>query len=117
MATIDVLAKRAGFLCSKPDCRVATVGPNTNAEKATTIGEAAHIYGARPDAARFNDAMTDQARAEITNGIWLCRNCHKLIDADAQKFSAKMLFAWREEHEAFVAQQMGNRADRGRDIL
>lgn len=90
--TIDTLAKRAGYLCSNPDCRARTVGPNSEPDKATIIGEAAHIYGARPGAVRFNPKMTDVARAEITNGIWLCRNCHKIIDRDPDDHPFDLLF-------------------------
>jgi hypothetical protein len=110
--TIDTLAKRSGFLCSNPECRVATVGPNTEPDKATTIGEAAHIFGARPDAARYDALMNDAARAEITNGIWLCRNCHKLVDRDAGRFPAELLYRWREEHERFIAENLGTAGDR-----
>ncbi|QSW88265.1 MULTISPECIES: hypothetical protein [Flavobacterium] len=37
--TIDTLAKRAGYKCSNPDCRVNTIGPNSDPEKSTKIGE------------------------------------------------------------------------------
>lgn len=106
-AVTDILAKRAAFLCSNPECRVPTVGPNSELSKATTIGEAAHIYGARPDAPRYDPQMSDLARAEITNGIWLCRNCHGKIDRDAFKYPAALLFAWREEHERYAADSLG----------
>jgi len=68
--TIEVLAKRAGYFCSNPDCRVRTVGPNKDPNKATNLGEAAHIFGAREKAKRYKPAMTDEARASITNGIF-----------------------------------------------
>ena len=112
--TVDVLGKRAAFLCSNPDCRVATVGPNSDAGKSTTIGEAAHIRGARPDTARYDSLMSDAARAEITNAIWLCRNCHVRVDRDPAKFSAELLFRWREDHERFVAANLGNAGERVR---
>jgi len=51
--TIDILTKRAAFICSNPDCRTSTVGPNTDPKKATVIGEAAHILGARPGSKPF----------------------------------------------------------------
>ena len=110
--TVEVLAKRAAYLCSNPDCRVSTVGPNEDPEKATSIGEAAHIFGAREKAKRYNPAMTDTARASITNGIWLCRNCHKLIDSDEQRFSTELIFAWREQHEKYIQSELGNKTDR-----
>jgi len=110
--TIDTLAKRASYKCSNPDCKINTTGPNSNPEKATTIGEAAHIYGARMGSKRYNHNMTDSSRAEITNAIWLCRNCHKLIDTDEQKYSSNILFAWRVKHEEFIASNLGNITDK-----
>lgn len=106
--TVDNLAKRAGYICSNPDCKASTVGPNSDPEKVIIIGEAAHIYGARPDAARFKSEMSDAARAEITNGIWLCRNCHKKIDRDINEYTSDLLFAWREEHEKHIGSELGN---------
>lgn len=106
--TIDTLAKRASYKCSNPDCRVNTIGPNSDPEKSTKIGEAAHIYGARIGSKRYSAKMTDSSRAEITNSIWLCRNCHKLIDSDEQKYSTNILYAWREQHEEFISSTLGN---------
>ena len=110
--TVEVLAKRAAYICSNPDCRARTVGPNTDPNKSTLIGEAAHIFGARPGAKRFELGMNDSARAEITNAIWLCRNCHKLVDTDENRYSREVLFAWREQHERYVLSELGNATDR-----
>lgn len=107
--TIDTLAKRAGYICSNPDCRVKTVGPNSDTSKSTMIGEAAHIHGARPNSKRYVSDMTDTTRAEITNAIWLCRNCHKLIDTDENYYSHEVLFKWREIHEKYILAELGNR--------
>lgn len=112
--TVDMLAKRAAYLCSNPDCRTSTVGPNSEEAMATIIGEAAHIYAARPDQARYNLHMTDEARSAISNGVWLCRNCHKQIDRDPAKFPADLLFLWREQHEKYVASNLGSPSDKAR---
>jgi hypothetical protein len=107
----DTLAKRAAFICSNPSCRASTIGPNDDAEKATSIGEAAHIHAARETYPRFVHSMTDAARAEITNGIWLCRNCHREIDQNGNTYPAELLFAWREAHEIYVKQSLGKKYD------
>jgi hypothetical protein len=112
--TIDTLAKRAAFLCSNPDCRVSTVGPNSESAEATIIGEAAHIFAARADQPRYEAHMTDQARSEISNAIWLCRNCHKQADRDPLKFPADLLFVWRESHEEYVASNLGTQTEKAR---
>ena len=46
--TIEILAKRVTYICSNPDCRKMTVGPNLDKKKATNIGVAAHIKAAAP---------------------------------------------------------------------
>jgi hypothetical protein len=51
--------------------------------------------------------MVDASRSAITNGIWLCRNCHKIVDADAAQFPAELLFEWRREHEQTVLEGLG----------
>ncbi|MBV1918330.1 MAG: HNH endonuclease [Sphingomonadaceae bacterium] len=112
--TIDVLAKRAAFLCSNPDCRASTVGPNSEDSSATVIGEAAHIYAARKGQARYRPDMTDTTRSEISNAIWLCRNCHKQVDSDANQYPAEVLFVWREQHDEFVASNLGSQTDKAR---
>lgn len=108
---VDTLAKRAAFRCSNPACGIQTTGPNSDPEKATTIGEAAHIFGARPGSARFSEAVTIAARRAITNAIWLCRNCHRKVDADEDLYPTELLFKWREGHERQVADAIGARGD------
>lgn len=110
-ATVDILAKRSGYICSNPDCQKSTVGPNDDPVKSTTIGEAAHIFGQREGSARFRKTMSDMARAEITNGVWLCRNCHKLVDCDENQYPAELLFKWRENQENSAASKLGKRSE------
>jgi hypothetical protein len=110
-ATKEVLAKRAAQLCSNPECRTTTSGPTVDPLKVISIGEAAHILGALPGSARYRADMTDGARAEITNGIWLCRNCHKLVDNDALSYPADLLFSWRNDHEQYVIEKLGSRTE------
>jgi hypothetical protein len=104
---VETIARRAGNHCSNPDCCVLTCGPAEVQDRAITIGEAAHIFGARAGAARFEEKMLDQERRDITNAIWLCRNCHKLVDSDAVQFPAATLFEWRRSHEQEIAKRLG----------
>lgn len=110
--TKRILAERAGYRCSNPDCRTPTVGPNSDHSKSTKIGEAAHIYGAREGAKRYKANMSNDSRAELTNGIWLCKNCHKKIDTDEVLYTPDLLFRWRELHEKYVLLELGSRSDR-----
>jgi hypothetical protein len=89
------LAHRVSLLCSNPDCRAHTTGPQTDETKVIDVGVAAHITAASPGGPRFDPALSDKQRSGIVNGIWLCQNCAKLIDSDVIRFSATVLQKWK----------------------
>lgn len=104
--TVDILAKRVGYLCSNPDCRMHTVGPNDVADKATIIGIAAHITAAAPGGPRYDIALTPDQRGHIDNGIWLCSNCSLLIDKDPNAFPVALLQTWRSNSEKEMSENI-----------
>lgn len=97
--TVEILAKRVGYLCSNPDCRRHTIGPNEDLEKTTIIGVAAHITAASQGGPRFDENLTTEQRINIDNAIWLCSNCSTLIDKDKDKYSVSQLKKWRSDTE------------------
>lgn len=104
---IATLAKRAANRRSNPDCGAITSGPTDDPSGSVNVGEAAHIYGAHPGSARYDPAMESADRSHISNAIWLCGNCHKLIDDDATKYPTGLLFEWQRSHEQRVAEHVG----------
>jgi hypothetical protein len=93
------LAARVNFRCSNPDCRARTSGPQVNPSKALNLGVAAHITAAAEGGPRFDPTMAPEERAAITNAIWLCHNCGKLVDNDPSRFTAARLRGWKSEAE------------------
>jgi hypothetical protein len=106
-AIINTLAKRAANVCSNPDCQAITSGPSAIALESVNVGEAAHIYGANPGSARYAPDMTSADRSSISNAIWVCGNCHKIIDDDPIRFPAGLLFEWQRAHEAHISERIG----------
>ncbi len=72
----DQLANEAGNLCSMPGCQRPTSGGGFG----NPIGEAAHIHASSPEGPRGNIHLAPEFLSSRENGIWVCRNCHGLID-------------------------------------
>lgn len=113
-SVIATLAKRAANRCANPECGAVTSGPAGEPSGSVNVGEAAHIYGAHPGSARYDEKMASSDRGAITNAIWLCGNCHKKIDDDANKYPPGLLFEWQREHEKRISEQVGKTAAEAR---
>jgi len=102
--TIRLLSERSAMICNNPNCLTVTVGPSdASGRLKIKLGEAAHIRAARRGEARFDDTMRDEERADITNGIWLCANCHAMIDKNqGVDFPCKTLESWKREHAEMI---------------
>jgi len=99
-AVIEALAKRVNVRCSNPGCRRPTSGPRSDAAKVVNIGVAAHITAASPGGPRYDASLSAEERGSIENGIWLCQNCAKLIDNDANQFTVDVVRGWKAMSEA-----------------
>lgn len=97
-----LLHTKSGNRCAI--CKTILVDPNNPA--AACVGENAHIYGEKPNAARY-DATKDEAFVNSeSNLIFLCCNCHKKIDTDVASYSANCLFELKNKHEQWVVKML-----------
>jgi hypothetical protein len=98
--TKELLAKRVGYVCSNPECRKHTIGANSDPNKTTSIGVAAHITAAAVGGPRYSSLMKEDQRKDASNGIWLCQSCSRLIDVDPKRFSVELLNDWKLNAES-----------------
>ena len=101
-----LLSNRVGARCSNPDCQRPTFGSNSDPNKATNIGVAAHICAAAPGGPRYDATMTSEERKSPQNGIWLCQSCSKLIDSDTTRYSKETLVTWKTIAEKSSAMEL-----------
>jgi hypothetical protein len=98
-ATVDTLAKRAGGLCSNPECRRPTFGANRGDDGVANVGVAAHITAASLGGPRYDPTLSPEQRRHQLNGIWLCQTHGKLVDSDDKHFTIEMLHTWKRTAE------------------
>lgn len=99
-----LLAFRSGGRCAFPDCpRQLTVDAPGGGDP-VVLGEAAHIAGEQPNAARYDAEMTNDQRNHYSNLIYLCGDHHTQIDKQHAHFPADALHRFKIEHEAKVRQ-------------
>jgi hypothetical protein len=111
------LAARVAYLCSNPDCRAPTSGPQIDATKALNVGVAAHITSAAEGGPRYNSLLSPEERRHPDNGIWLCQNCAKLIDNDTSRYTEKLIRAWKEIAEDHALGLIGKTATRETNVV
>jgi len=91
----ETLAKRVGTLCSNPQCSVPTYGPSESPSEPLNKGVAAHIRAAAQGGPRYDPNISSKERKSISNGIWLCESCAKLIDSDQKRYTIGVLERWK----------------------
>ena len=104
--TKELLAKRVGFRCSNPSCRQLTSGPHNNTLRSVNVGVAAHISAASSGGPRFNPTLSSKQRKAVSNGLWLCQKCAKLIDNDTETYTAVLLIDWKSTAEKLAKDEI-----------
>jgi hypothetical protein len=97
-----LLAFRSGNRCALPDCDRALSVDGKQSPSVIT-GQAAHIAGEKPGAARYDASMTDAQRDSYPNLIYLCGDCHTKIDKQPLDYPTDKLLAIKAAHENKVS--------------
>lgn len=97
--TVKRLCTLSNNRCAFYGCDVALVRDEVD----SFAGEIAHIKGARPGSARYDENQTDDERHRIQNLMLLCGTHHKEIDAmPVTKYSTEYLLQMKMTHERFA---------------
>lgn len=111
--TKRILAGRAGYRCSFPDCTKVTIGPGLEPSEIISTGTAAHIYSVSDGdrGPRGTGGLSNEERRAPQNGIWLCSDHARLVDANrGSKYPASRLLSYKSLHEAKIAAEQGDHA-------
>lgn len=84
--------------CAFPDCLEAIVKEKENGER-YLAGDLCHIYGKEEGSARYDSSLTAEEVNAEENLLFLCRNHHREVDADPERYTVLKLKEWRAAHE------------------
>ena len=100
---MECLAKRAGYICTYPDCRRMTIAGSADRKSGLTIvGVAAHITAAAPGGPRYDPLMKREERSSELNGIWMCQTHAKFVDDNPSVCAIDELQRWKRLHPESV---------------
>lgn len=102
LTVVRALALRSGNQCAFPGCTQPLLVDGVNVNGAAYVGEAAHIAGEKPSAARYDPVMTDEERNGVGNLILLCTHHHTIIDKPGNIYTADEIRIWKYDHETRV---------------
>lgn len=98
-----------------PDCRLDLHEDETATDDPTLIGENCHIAAESDDGPRADLTMESAQRNSYANLILLCRNHHKVVDAQEGEYTASKLRQMKATHESWVKEQLGLDVAKQRD--
>ncbi|MEZ4784814.1 MAG: hypothetical protein R3F28_12160 [Candidatus Kapaibacterium sp.] len=107
--TKDKIIRESGLLCNNPECGIIVSLGETEAKTGSIIGEIAHIEGAEPTAARYNEKQTDSERSSHNNAILLCANCHAKVDRQPELYPVDLLNSWKKQNLDYIASGQASR--------
>lgn len=94
-----MVIQQSGNHCAIPTCRKPLLKEGTATDDPANIGKLAHIKGEKPGAARYDSDMTDEERNHHSNLIYVCANCHDMIDKQERKYTVEVLQEIKKKHD------------------
>ncbi len=102
-----ILAGRAGWKCSFPNCPYPTAGPAIEShDKWIRNGVAAHITAAAPGGPRYDASMSPEQRSDISDAIWMCPTHGNLIDKEKTAYTVEEIKSWKTAAESRATREL-----------
>ncbi|PZO20896.1 MAG: hypothetical protein DCF25_05970 [Leptolyngbya foveolarum] len=96
---IKLLCLRSGGMCAFHNCSQSLVQEGTELDDSVVTGEIAHIVAYESDGPRGDDSFPEEERNKHTNLVLLCRDHHRLVDAQWRTYGVPVLHAMKQAHE------------------
>ena len=97
---------RSGSLCAL--CRAHLVLDASSLDRESIVGDECHIVSGAPEGPRQDPSFPRSDIDGLENLILLCRVHHKLIDDQAETYSASLLRELKANHEKWVKERLAD---------
>ena len=95
---------RSGNRCAI--CRHQLVVDSTSHDDESVVGEECHIISRKGQGPRHDPSVPENRIDELENLILLCRVHHKMVDDQAEMYTAELLRSLKKNHEVWVASKL-----------
>lgn len=102
--TRKVLWGRSGSLCAL--CKAHLVVDASSLDRESIVGDECHIASGAPQGPRHDPSFPRDEIDGLDNLILLCRVHHKLVDDQAETYSASLLREMKANHEKWVKERL-----------
>jgi hypothetical protein len=92
---------RSAGRCEFTGCN-AELTRHAGTKEVVNLAEAAHVYGFSQDGPRHEKDLPSELLNDVENLMLVCRNCHKLIDSNLDRYSVDLLRGMKLAHERRV---------------
>ena len=89
---------RAAGRCEFSGCNRA-VSFHSKTKETANLAEAAHIIGFSVDGPRGEADLSEELAKDVSNLMLLCKECHKIIDANKASYTVELLRKMKTAHE------------------
>ena len=93
-----IVSAKSSNECAFPDCPEKIFEKTASGEE-YLAGELCHIYGRAAGSARYDPTRSEEENAAPKNVLFLCRNHHRVVDADPERYSVSVLQKMKAAHE------------------
>lgn len=93
-----IVSAKSSNECAFPDCPEKIIEKTASGEE-YLAGELCHIYGRAAGSARYDATRSEEENAAPKNLLFLCRNHHRVVDADPDGYSVSALREMKAAHE------------------
>lgn len=106
LKTRKMLWGRSGNRCAIPTCRKPLVEDESETDNPSIVGDESHIVAKEENGPRGKSELAPEERDKYDNLILLCKEHHKIVDDQPNKYTVALLKKIKVDHTEWVSSNL-----------